>query len=147
MARSEPGLTHSIRTLLPYTSIAVLLAMLYAGWTLWSRHSANARAVEQQRAEEAHRDADITRIYGNGAVKIMSFYASPSSVRPGEKALLCYGVSNAKTVTIEPHLDDVSPSISRCLEIHPRQNTEYKLTAADAQGHKVQQSFLFQVTR
>jgi hypothetical protein len=142
-----PDSSRFLRTLLPYTSAALIVAALYAGWILWSRHQATVEAVQAQKAQEAQRDETVVRELGGDSLRILSFYATPGVVRPGEKALVCYGVSNAKTVKIEPPLDDVGPSLSRCLEAHPRKTTEYTLTARDAAGHEARQSFTLQVAR
>jgi len=134
----------SIRALLPYLTVLVVLSVLYAGWTIFSRYQANQNAIQSAKKAEAEADRKVVDIYGE-QLKIMAFYASPGVVRRGEKALVCYGVSNAKTVQIEPHVDDITPSLSRCLDVFPKQTTEYKLTAADAQGHTTAQSFVLKV--
>jgi hypothetical protein len=136
-----------LRTLLPYTSAALIVAALYAGWTVWSRHQSSVAAEQEQKQREAQRDEAVVHELGDGSLKILSFYASPGVVRVGEKALVCYGVSNAKTVKIEPPLDDVGPSLSRCLEAHPRKTIEYTLTARDAAGHEARQTVTVQVAR
>ena len=51
-----------------------------------------------------------------GPVRILQFYASVGTLAPGEKALLCYGVENAKAVHISPMLQGVYPTHRRCLE-------------------------------
>lgn len=141
------GAQKFFRTLLPYSSAALIVAALYAGWTLWSRHDANAQAEQAQKEAEARQAEAVIHQLGDGALKILSFYASPGVVRAGEKALVCYGVSNAKEVKIQPPLDNVGPSLSRCLEVHPRKDTEYTLTARDAAGHEAHQSFTLQVAK
>src|SRR5262245_60776302 len=45
-----------------------------------------------------------------GPVRILQFYASVGILNPGDKAMLCYGVENARSVKISPALDDVYPS-------------------------------------
>jgi hypothetical protein len=145
---AEPDVSSSlIRSLLPYTSAAVIVATLYAGWTIWSRHQSTMDAVQAQKQQEAQRDEAVVHELGDGNLKILSFYASPGVVKAGEKALVCYGVSNAKEVKIDPPLDDVGPSLSRCLEARPRKTTEYTLTARDAAGHEARQSVTLQVAR
>lgn len=136
-----------LRKLLPYMSVLVLIAFGYAAWTLWSRHAADQRLEQAAKDEEARRDAQITRALGGDDLKILTFYGSPAMVPRGEKALVCYGVSNAKSVRIEPKIEDIKPSLSRCLEVHPKADTEYKLTAADAKGKEASQSFVLRVGR
>lgn len=134
-----------LRKLLPYMSVLVLIAFGYAAWTLWSRHEEDRRLEQAAKDDEVRRDAQIVRTLGGNDLKILTFYASPAIVPRGEKALVCYGVSNAKSVRIEPRIDDIKPAISRCLEVHPKADTEYKLTAVDAKGKEASQSFTLQV--
>jgi hypothetical protein len=54
-------------------------------------------------------------------------------------------VVNAKTVTLDPPVDEMWPALTRCIEITPKKTTEYTLTAKDASGHSVQQSVVVQV--
>lgn len=136
-----------LRKLLPYTSLLVLIALGYAAWTFWSRHEENQRLEQAAKNDEARRDAEVTRTLGGDSLKILTFYASPAKVARGEKALVCYGVSNARSVRIEPRIEDIKPAISRCLEVHPKADTEYKLTAVDAKGKEAVQSFTLHVDR
>ncbi len=137
----------TLRKLLPYMSILVVIALVYAGWTFWSRHRDVQRAEDEAQSAEAKRDADITRKLGGDQVKILGFYASPATVRPGEKALVCYSVSNAKSIRIEPYIEEVKPALSRCVEVQPKTTTEYKLTAVDSKGHEITESFILRVTK
>lgn len=127
--------------------IPILLAFLYASWVFWSRHQENRQAAEDAQAAEAKRDAQVTEALGGGQIKVLAFYAEPGVVRPGERALVCYGVSNAKTVRIDPHIADLTPSLSRCLEVHPKQTTDFKISAKDAQGHEATESFTLRVAK
>ena len=77
-------------------------------------------------------DRKILEKLGSGRLKILMFYANPPVVGRGEKTLLCYGVSNATAVRIEPNVEGVGPAISRCVEAHPRADTTYTLTAEGA---------------
>lgn len=135
-----------IRRLLPFTSIALVLTLVYAGWIVLARRHANQASEQAAAAERAKADREIAERYGNGRVKILAFYASPAHLRPGEKGLVCYGVANAKTVRIEPGVEPVSPSMSRCIAIvAPAKDTEYTLTAQDADGHSDTQSFVLRL--
>jgi len=62
-------------------------------------------------------------------VEIPLFYASPSEPPRGEKAMLCYSVSNADQVSLDPPVDRVWPAYSRCIEIKPAGRVTYTLTA------------------
>lgn len=124
-----------LRKLMPFTTAAVIVAALYVGWVLYSRHAAvkeAERKAEAARVEEAKRTLEMM---GSGAVKILSFNISPPVVRRGQSAQLCYGVSNAKTVEITPAVGDVWPSQSHCVDISPKEDTEYVFTAKDEAGH------------
>jgi hypothetical protein len=69
-----------------------------------------------------------------GHVRILQFYASTGLMLPGETAMLCYGVENAKTVHISPMLRGVYPSSNHCLQIVPEHTTHYTLMAEGYDG-------------
>ncbi len=71
---------------------------------------------------------------GPGHVRILRFYASVGTVSPGGKAVLCYGVENAKSVRISPLLPGVYPSLSHCLEVFPEHTTHYTILAEGFDG-------------
>jgi hypothetical protein len=135
-----------IRKLLPFTSVAVVVAVLYVGWTFFSRWQ-EARELREKASQQQVEGARKTiEAYGNGRVRIMNFTISPGMVGRDEKAHICYGVSNAKTVTIDPKPDEgVWPSLARCVEASPKKTTTYTLTANDAAGHTEQQALTVQV--
>src|SRR5580692_11115992 len=64
-----------------------------------------------------------------GPVQILRFYASAGSIAPGDKAQLCYGVANAKSVRIAPVVVAVAPAAYRCLDIVPDRTTHYTILA------------------
>jgi hypothetical protein len=80
-----------------------------------------------------------------GPVKILQFYASVGTLMHGDKALLCYGVENAKSVKISPMLDGVYPSLNHCLEIVPEHTTHYTIVAEGFDGKVAMQSFTLPV--
>lgn len=130
----------SLRKALPYTSAAVLLALIYAIWTIYSRSTENRRLVEEAAAKKLAFDQKTLNMIGSD-LKITQFYANYA---PG-KTLLCYGVANAKSVRIEPALESITPSLSRCIEASPRKTTEYTLTAEDNAGRSVAQTIVVKV--
>ncbi|MEP7364522.1 MAG: hypothetical protein ABI972_14800 [Acidobacteriota bacterium] len=89
--------------------------------------------------------AAIHPAYAGNELKVLNFLASPGVIRRGQKTLLCYGVLNAKSVRIEPHVDDLKPSLSRCLEVRPQHTTEYKLEASGKGGKVVRASLVIEV--
>jgi hypothetical protein len=80
-----------------------------------------------------------------GPVRILQFYANVGTLTLGEKALLCYGVENAKTVRISPIVQGVYPAHSHCLEIVPEHTTHYTILAEGYDGGVVTRSFTLMV--
>jgi hypothetical protein len=119
---------------LRWSWLLVVVAVLYAAATIYMRRSANTRIEQAAAAKRTEQDRKIVQELGGGEMKILTFYASPPVVPSGGKTLLCYGVASAAQVEIEPKVEEIQPSLSRCVEAHPRQRTEYKLTARDAHG-------------
>jgi hypothetical protein len=103
------------------------------------------RAGPAGRVESPKKDPYLDWADPAKGMKILMFYASPGLVTEGEGASLCYGVMNAAGVKIVPAGGDLKPSLNRCLEIFPRQDTEYTLTATDAAGAAVTQSLTVKV--
>ncbi len=80
-----------------------------------------------------------------GEVKITQFYTSASQIAPGEKAMICYGVENAKSVSLKPDVEKVWPAFSRCFDVAPVRSTRYTLTAEGFGARSVTASFEIQV--
>jgi hypothetical protein len=138
-AGSNPGPRSFFRNPLVYTSTLLVIGALYAGGVLFFRWE-NNRDADRRAAEEAasQKTAEAQRAYdslGGSQFAILNFYATPSSIHPGEATQLCYGVSNAKEVKLDPPVASVWPSATRCVAASPRKETTYTLTAADAQGN------------
>lgn len=110
----------------------------YMAFTFWSRWQENADLAAKEKAARAaaQRDADEKSIavLGGDEFKIISFYATPGLIHRGESVDLCYGVSNTKTVKLEPPEANVWPSVDRCLQIAPKKTTTYTFTAEDGKG-------------
>jgi len=125
------------RNPLTYTSLLLLAAALYTGWTLYSRrHEARAydERAERQRAQQQHaRDQAAVEQLGGSELAIETLYATPEVGR-GEAAQICYGVANAKSVTLEPQSNPVWPSHTRCVDVKPAKTTTYTLTVTGADG-------------
>jgi hypothetical protein len=71
--------------------------------------------------------------------KITQLYATKPSLPRGEQGLLCYGVENAKTVTLTPPRQELSAALSRCVEVKPAATITYTLTAEGEGGRKATQ--------
>ena len=80
-----------------------------------------------------------------GAVRILRFYASVGEVSPGQSAMLCYGVENARSVHISPPVANVYPAASHCLEIVPKHTTHYTIWAEGFDGRVAMQSLTLPV--
>jgi hypothetical protein len=97
---------------------------LYSGWVLWQRHRSQTQPATFQ-------TVDPLAKYGSH-VKIVQFYTTTGTITKGRKALLCYSVVNATVVRLDPPVESVWPSMSRCFEIAPVRSTRYTLTAEGA---------------
>jgi hypothetical protein len=118
-----------------FSGVVFLLAGLYVGWIFLSRWQAN-QALEQKAATARRaQDRQTFEMMGGNRFDILGFYADPVSIRAGETAELCYSVSNAKSVKLEPQSEPVWPAFSRCVHVSPRKTTTYTLTAEDGAGH------------
>lgn len=137
-----------IRKLLPFTSAAVVITALYVGWIFYSRWQSE-RDAERARAEAQASEAQkVVDAYGGNKVTVLSISAGKAVLRPGETTQLCYGVSNAKSVKIDPPVNaDLWPSTYRCVEVSPKKDTTYTITADDGQGHTDTQSLEIKIAR
>jgi hypothetical protein len=134
-----------LRRVLPYLSVAVVLAIAYDGWIFFSRWSG---AREAQKAEQLKQAQDARRtleLLGGEQLKILDFYATPGAIHRGGRATICYGVNDAERVRIEPPVEQIHPAISHCIEVSPLRDTDYKLTAEDHAGHVVTQRLTIKV--
>ncbi len=146
MAQDEPQSV--IRKILPFTTVGVIIAVLYVGYIFYSRWSENRELAEKAKQRELAADQHTVNAYGDGQPKVLSFTINPGAVHRGERVSICYGVANAKTVTIAPKPEgEVWPSLSRCVDDAPKKDTTYTITADDGQGHTDTQSLAVKVVR
>jgi hypothetical protein len=115
------------------TRIWVALGLLAAVWALVTTRRAETRAWVRPLG---------TRV---GPVRILQFYASVGAITMGDKASLCYGVENAKSVRISPSVSEVYPSLNHCIEIVPQHTTHYTILAEGFDGRVAMQSFTLMV--
>ena len=128
------------RRLARWSWIAVGALAVWTTAVFAMRWQANHEWEAQTRQRQAETDRSIVERYGGGELKLLTFYASPPAIPTGGKTLLCYGVANAESVRIEPAVEGLSPSISRCVEVRPGKDTEYKLIAMGRSGEQVSAS-------
>jgi hypothetical protein len=129
-----------LRNPLLYSSAVVIIALAAVMFVMVSRWQ-DRRNIEhqaaQERAEKQHeQDKVAVEQLGGREFAILSFYANPTVIKRGESAQLCYGVSNAKTVRIEPEAPALWPSIAHCVDVSPSKSVTYTLTIEDAGGNK-----------
>jgi hypothetical protein len=134
-----------IRRLLPYTTASVVLAMLWTGWTLYSRHQSAREAELETQQKQAQADQKLIAAFGGDQLTILGFAADPGHVSAGGRVLMCYGVSNAAKVSIDPGVEPIKPALSHCLEVFPRKTTTYTLKAEDAKGNTKSASLTLRV--
>ena len=119
-----------------FACLTVAVAVIYLGFVFYLRWRNNQALVQRLKAPVAARDRAFAEAYGGG-IKILSFYAVPSTILRGETGQLCFGVANAESVRIEPPpAEGVWPSVSRCVAIMPETDTVYSLIAQDNKGNK-----------
>ena len=132
----EPKPSSPLQKVLPFTIIGVIIALLYVAWTFYSRHASDLEAQKQIAAkQEEARQRQNKLIFGGGEIRFLNYSADSGLLKAGQTAQLCYGVVNAKTLKLDPPVEDVKPSANHCLEIAPKKTTIYTLTAGDGAGH------------
>lgn len=134
-----------MRRILRYTWVLIVFGGIFLGWTFYSRKSANremTERIQEHKTSDAQKTIDA---YGGDKLTILSFYGIPGTVRKGNAAQLCYGVSNAKDVRIDPQVEYVWPSLNRCVNVSPAHDTEYTLIAVDDKGNRKTANLVIQV--
>jgi hypothetical protein len=115
---------------------AFLFVGLYVAWVFYSRWEANQSIAEKAAEIQRAQNQQTFEMMGGNRFDILVYAANPPVIRAGEKSSLCYSVSNAKAVKIEPEAEEpVWPAYSRCVHVSPRKDTTYTLTIEDGAGH------------
>lgn len=131
--------------MLPVIGALIAIAGIYDAAIFYTRWTDEHHAARQRTDAEADHEQKVIDALGGDGLKIIAFYANPGVVKRGSGVEICYGVTGAKTVRIEPPVGDVWPALSRCLQASPGKDTEYKLTAEDGAGHSATQSLPIKV--
>jgi hypothetical protein len=135
-----------LRAILPYTTVAMIIAALYVAWTFYSRSEANRAAVEAIQKKKAEENKQVVdQVYGSGEVKFTTMTADSGVLTLGQTTQLCYGVANAKAVKLDPPVEQLKPSYHHCFEIAPKKTTTYTITADDGAGHTKSESLTIEV--
>jgi hypothetical protein len=137
----------SAKQAVKYSWIVVLIVCAYSGWIIYRRNAENEEIARAQERKRIEADQKILDKLGSGQLKVLMLYANPPAVKPGGKGLLCYGVSNAKSVRFEPAVDGVGPALSRCVEIQPKAATTYTLIALDEKGREARESVVVRMAQ
>jgi len=118
----------------------VAIVVGYTAFVFWSRWQVNQDIAAKERAAQAAKVRDDAaksfEVLGGADFKIISFYAMPGTIHRGDEADMCYGVSNARSVRLDP--PDVASmflSLDRCVKVAPKKTTTYTFTADDGKGN------------
>ena len=122
----------------------MVLAALYSGWIFYSRRQRAAEAERQVQQKLADENQRVVSRFGD-ELKILSFGAAKGDVSAGERVVVCYGVSNATQVRIDPGVEPIKPALSHCLNVFPKKTTTYTLKAEDAKGNSKSASLTIRV--
>lgn len=124
--------------------LGILLAVgaLYDGGIFYGRWRTGRNAENAVAAKEAADAQRTIDALGGDGLKILNFYAAPTSAGPGPHVEICYGVTGAKVVRLEPAAAEMWPALSRCVTVPERKSTEFKLIAEDGAGHSVTQTLI-----
>jgi len=131
-----------------YSSLLILIVAAYVGWIIFSRHqdtrAYDKRAADAQEKKRREQDQAAIEQLGGSQLAIQMLYAPPR-IHRGETAQVCFGVANARTVTLQPQNSQVWPSHNLCVDVKPAKTTTYTLTATGADGKSVSQQVTVEV--
>ena len=112
-------------------------------------HRSRLRApppVLQARASDQALFPPVPRDLGTDRASILIFTPRPGSIATGGSTKLCYAVSGAVQVQVEPGIGDVNAtSRLTCLRVAPVRTTTYELTAHGRDGQPVRQQLVIVV--
>ncbi len=124
--------------------ITLAIGGVYLGWIWIRRYEGTLRMERTLRAR--HQDSPNATMDDSGArLKITQFYARSGEMTTAERNLICYGVRNAKSVRLEPRVEDLAPALNRCFWVEPRQDTAYTLVAEGFDGMRQSASIRIRV--
>ena len=149
LPQPDPPTKSFLKTPVFYSWSLVAVVLLVIGWIFVSRWWQNRvfehRVREERTEKQREEDRATLEQLGGKELAIQTFYATPGEIRRGQAVQLCYGVANAKTVTLEPQSNPVWPSYSRCVDVTPAKTTTYTLTITGASGNSKSQSLVVTV--
>ena len=149
MEQPEEKKPNALRNLWAGFGAVVAIVLCFVGYTMWSRGQQDSdlayKAQAAKAATQRESDAAAVEELGGADFKIIAFYASPGLIHRGETVDMCYGVSNAKAVKLDPPEGNVWPSANRCLQVTPKKTTTYTLTIDDGKGKIANQTLTITV--
>jgi hypothetical protein len=125
--------------------VAAVLAVAYLGYVFLARHSSGRRWANGQGNTQAARTGQFEDTYGGTALKILQFYARDGTILEDQSTVICYGVLNARSVRIDPPVEDVQVALNKCVTVQPEHDTRYTLTAEGNDGQTLTASFTLAV--
>jgi hypothetical protein len=132
MTEAKKSLFGRVPLIMP---IFILIAALYAGWIFYSRWSAAVQARRAAAVHDIERARKEVELNGGSQLRITMLYASAGEVHKGQPVQICYGVVNAKNISFDPPIENVWPSMNRCVDVPINKSTTYTLNADDGAGH------------
>jgi hypothetical protein len=124
-----------LRAYIIISAVAFLVVGVYIGWIFYSRWESNRALLEKSAEKQRSQNQKTYEMMGGDRFEILSYVANPAIIKAGEQSSLCYSVSNAKALKIEPKTDEpVWPAFGRCVHVSPRHTTKYILTIEDGAG-------------
>ena len=120
--------------------VLAAIVLAYTAFVFWSRWQENQDIAAKAKVAQAAADRDAAdksfEVLGGADFKIISFYAMPGIIQSGDSVDMCYGVSNAKSVKLDPpEVASMFPSLNRCVKVAPKKTTTYTFTADDGKGN------------
>jgi hypothetical protein len=139
LERREQKTARVLRNMWTGFGVVAVIVIAYTAFVFWSRWQENSDLAAKQKAAQASAQRDAAEksvaVLGGSDFKIISFYATPGKIQRGDTVDMCYGVSNAKAVKLEPPVANVWPSVDRCIQVAPKKTTTYTFTADDGKGN------------
>ena len=130
-----------------YTWFLVAAAVIVVGGMYLLQWNQSRKLASEAAEKKRQADAADAEVMGGTRFEILQFYAYPAILKSGESTDMCYSVSNAKTVKLDPPAAEVWPSQMRCMDIKPEKTTDYTLTIFDAAGKSKTQKITVTVAK
>jgi hypothetical protein len=132
------------KAVLQSTVVGLAIALAYLAWVGISRRNANREVVREMQEREAAKYKQI--VPAGTALKITQFYASQKEVARGESIQICYGVENARSVRMEPPIEEQLPPLpAKCVSFAPKRSTTLTLVAEGDKGGEATASITIKV--